>query len=356
MSSLSPEEVRRRLRAVTNGPWARSLERTHENLAAPDLIRFAIEADQPIRLNTLRLSLANRKKNDDLAEILRSHHDDPEGVTKDDEKQVRDALDDALTIPQLYELAVQTGYLPADSVRQPARSLLTKLLWSGAARRFVDDYDYVALPMLAARVDVAGLSAAEPPAPDERAALRFAGFLAHLRAFYEDDAIGEWTRFLDDYVVVTNEQEHIWRYLRGKRSQPPPRLGALMTGCTRFVTSLASAFHTLDDDELGRFGLIHAYWLQKFFGFERVDGRYVKDVELWGDSDSWAATVSTSEHLTDGINVAWGKVLREQFTEDIQVLERTFEAVRQLCEATRESKTSVPRRSSSQGRQVRRGR
>jgi hypothetical protein len=186
-------------------------------------------------------------------------------------KGVAAARGQALTLPRLYELAVQTGYLPKAAAKKPA------------------------------------------------AALRFAGFLAHLRAFYADEQIQQWTRFLDD--KEPREQNRLWKYLRGKQKTPPARTAELLAGCQLFVNALASAFHILNDDELGRFGLIHACCLQKFFGYRMPD------------IDSWAKTVSTSQYLIPaGTDPEIAEVLRRQFREQIQLLERTFDAVRALAE------------------------
>lgn len=65
--------------------------------------------------------------------------------------------------------------------------------------------------------------------------------------------------FLDDYLAEEDEPSLLWKYLRGKRKTPPRRAEELMVGCQVFVTSLASAFDILSEDELGHFGLIHSY-------------------------------------------------------------------------------------------------
>jgi hypothetical protein len=93
----------------------------------------------------------------------------------------------------------------------------------------------------------------------------------------------------------------------------------------------------LDEEELGPFGLIHAYWLQKFFGYERdSSGLFVKCTDVWGKTDSWAETIATSPRLVQpGIDPAIEKLARRQFVQRVDVLRRTFEAVRALARATR---------------------
>src|ERR1700690_4139427 len=102
---------------------------------------------------------------------------------------------------------------------------------------------------------------------------------------------------------------------------------------------MASVFHILDDDELGRFGLIHAYWLQKFFGYDMNDSGYVKNTGLWGQNGSWARTVTTSPYLIpEGTDPEIAEVFRRQFDERVQLLEKTFAAVRALAKSARSSR------------------
>jgi hypothetical protein len=221
-------------------------------------------------------------------------------------------------------------------VREPARQILTELLWSSAARDFVAAYDYLSIPMLAARVGVSGFAEARPPPPREGAALRFAGFLAHLRAFHADEEIQAWTAFMDDDLEEPKEQDRLRSYLRGKRKAGPARTARLLNGCQLFVASLASAFDVLQEDELGPFGLIHAYWLQKFFGYDVNESGYVKDRRTWGAADSWAETLATSRHLAPAnIDRRIAKVLRQQFERQVKLLEQTFDAVKALAKSTR---------------------
>ncbi len=336
---MNREEVRQRLAAIADGPWAKGVRTAREKLAPAD--RLPVPGPRFVFLDERPLSQPNRRRNQALAEILRPHFAAKGAITSRAEIETRDALDDALTLPQLYELAVQTGYLPSEAVKKPARAILTDLLWSPAARRFVAAYDYIAVPMLANRVGVSGLGGAQPPEPKANAALRFAGFLAHLRAFYADEQIQLWTRFLDDYRKEPDEQNKLWKYLRGKQKTGPARIAELLTGCQLFVSALASAFHILDDDELSRFGLIHAYWLQKFFGYEMKDSGYAKNVRLWGQNDSWANTVMTSRYLIPAdTDAEVAAVFQRQFREQVELLERTFDAVRALAASARKARES----------------
>jgi hypothetical protein len=339
MTPISKEELRHRLAAIASGPWAQGVMAARDKMAPLDRLPLPTSRNRSVTLDEIALSRLNLRLNKRLSTILRPHFEYETQITSPTEIATRDALDQALILPQLYELAVQTGYLPGEAVKRPARTILTDLLWSPAARTFVHAYDYVAVPMLAARVGVSGLGTAQPPEPKANAALRFAGFLAHFRAFCADEQIQTWTNFLDDYVHEPAEQYNLRRYLQGKQKTAPERTTELLTGCQLFVNSLAGAFYIMDDDELGRFGLIHAYWLQKFFGYEMDNSGYVKNVAVWGRGDSWANTVTSSQYLIPaGTDREIAKVFRQQFREQVQLLERTFGAVRALAMSARKGR------------------
>jgi hypothetical protein len=195
------------------------------------------------------------------------------------------AVDQALTVPQLYDLAVQSGYLPEELVRESPSS--------AAARDYASARRDRSRPMR------------------EGAALRFAAFLAHLRAFHADEEIQAWTAFMDGAVEERNEDQKLRSYLRGKRA-PPARADRLLEGCQRFVASLASAFDVLEDDELGAFGLVHAQRLQTFF-------------------DSWARTVLASPRLAPPqVPAAIAELLRRQFEAQVRLLEKALDAASRL--------------------------
>jgi hypothetical protein len=344
MNNLPADELQARFRAITEGPWSEAAKIARQELAPTEPFSYSPLEDEPIALDQHSLSVSNLRKSVRLSRVLRPHFEQIEPIKNVKEIRIRDAFDQALTIPQLYELAVQTGYLPERAVRLPARDFVTELMWSEPARRFVTAYGYVSVPMLANRVGISGFFPTALVEPKPSAALHFAGFLAHLRAFETDEQIQSWVRFLDDYIVEEDEQNLLCKYLQGKSKTQPRRTGKLLSGCRRFVTSLATIFHVLDEDELGRFGLIHSYWLQKFFGYDQDrKGAFVKNKAIWGAIDSWAHTISTTPRLmAAGTDPAIEKIVRQQLVEQVKLLERTFEAVMRLTEETRQAaKVSV---------------
>lgn len=111
------------------------------------------------------------------------------------------------------------------------------------------------------------------------------------------------------------------------------------------MTSLATAFHVLSERELGPYGLMHSYWLAKFFGYERSGrGVFVKDTGVWGN-DSWAKTFcETPVPVTNDVKRETAALIRRQFREDVTVLERTFDAAKRLSSDSLVAKASLGRR------------
>jgi len=325
MTPISEEEVLQRLKSITNGPWAKSVGSIRRTLARQSKIDVRDLKSYPIYLDRIKLTAKDKRNDERLAKTLRSHFNSP--VHGKAEIKIRENLDMALLVPQLFELAVQTGYLNEEHVKGPSREFLVDLFWSESARQFVAAYDYLSIPMLAARVGVVGFEDVQPPQPNPNAQFRFAAFLAHLRAFYSNDKIDTWIGFLDDYIQERNEQKKFWDYLNRNRASWPVRAPDLMEGCEEFVSSLASIFELLDEEETASYGLIHAYWLQKFFGYSKNERGFEKD-PVWDKNDSWARTFSNSPRLIDQqIDHEIATLLRDQFQKKVGVLRRTFDVV-----------------------------
>jgi len=164
MTVLSDGEMKARLSALRRGPWASSVAKSRQELGPVDSIPFLPGRTRSIALDRHVQSRANKRKSIRLERVLRPHFEYETAVDDEMEMKTRNTLDQALALPQLYELAVQSGYLPESSVRRPARSILKDLLWSAPARRFASAYDYIAVPMLAARVGISGFRLNRIPA------------------------------------------------------------------------------------------------------------------------------------------------------------------------------------------------
>jgi hypothetical protein len=294
-----------RLADMLDGPWAERAAVAVKTLA------------RPAGLLGARPALAAR-----TADALRPHW--LREVESEKEIELRDSLDFALAQLQLLELAVETGYLPLDGVRQPARELFESVLWSKPAQDFARAYDYVSVEYLARRVGFAPLAAKhDGPAPDPRAAVRYATFLDHHRHWLEDELIDEWLGFLDDYVEHRGEQDDFYAFLErpAKKSQ---RFARLAEGARRSIEMLSDLFGVMNETERPRYGLFYAYWLAKLFGYEYRRGAYRRNREMWDGNDSWARAIKDSPLYREG----GGEVIKQQLASLETVWKETLAIAR----------------------------
>jgi DNA-binding protein HU-beta len=200
-------------------------------------------------------------------------------------------------------------------------------------------YEYPAVTMLAERVGVHGLRRTEMASPSDNKtkALQFAGFLAHLHTFYEDACIQEWISFLDDFLGEDDEQNRLWNFLCGSSPDEPTRFGILVEGALSFVESMSDAFGVLDKKEFAQYGMPHAYWLQKFFGYVLTEKGYERDPAYEKDA-SWANLLVSSVRIApQGTVVQASPEIWQKFAANVKLLERVFEAIQQTVAKSRKT-------------------
>jgi hypothetical protein len=62
---------------------------------------------------------------------------------------------------------------------------------------------------------------------------------------------------------------------------------------------------------------------------------YVKNVKVWGEIESWAHLLTKSSYLIPAsVDSKIAQVLRKQFSEHVQLLKQTFNAVMALTKST----------------------
>lgn len=333
----SDHEFARRLADLKKGPWVEDGSLAAELLTPPKELSALAYARVPIDLEALPLGETRslRSRNAELRVVLRPHWS--EAITEPDQVRIRDSFDAALTHLQILELAVETGYLREDDVQEEARTGLLSLLWSPAARRFVNDYDYIAVDFLAARFGVAGLRDVRPPSPDPTAAIRFAGFLSQETTLSQDTYVDEWLAFLDDYVEEEGEQDAFYEYLELGVDDPQlERFQRLAVGAQRFVVYLADLFGTLTSSERPRFGLFYQYWLARMFAYELIDGVYVRDTAIWDGGDSWIDVIRRSPILrADAPDVGGGLEIKSPWDRDLAIVSTAWEETKAFASAAK---------------------
>lgn len=329
---LEPDEIGYRLAAIMEGPW------TSEAAHAMAFMRPALSFGPVLGVPTIPLAgmqpLLSRRdaaREPALAHVLRPHWRDRRGIQNQREIAIRKSLDEALTGLQLMELAVEMGFLPEEDIREVARTRLTELLWSTAARAFVRDYDYLSVGYLATRVDVdIGQGSLVPPPVKPDGAVRFATLLSEHTRWYRDRSIRTWLDFMDDYVVLKGEQQRFEQFLlegreieAGSERAERERFLELATGAEQFVLRLSTIMDVLHEGEQGRVGLLYSYWLAKFFGYDLGAEGYRQVRAGWSE-----AVIAGVMERSDDPAVMTAR--RDAFRERVASLRQAWDAVQEL--------------------------
>jgi hypothetical protein len=285
------DEFQKRLADLMDGPWMATGNLARKYLAPRTNVISLAKSDQTLNIFSIakRLKPLDIKRQEKLRHILR-WHEDP--IRSKQERNLRDSLDFALTYLLLLELAIETGYIPLESVKEIVRREIFSLLWSRGAQEFIRLYDYVGVEYLAARVGIEGFRAVTPPPVNRNASIRFAAFLSQLTTWVEDKHMSEWRRFLDDYVEYPQEQTVFMKFLEQGGMSPPKRFQRLLLGIHLFIFSLSDLFEILEQEERGHFGLFYSYWMAKFFNWRLTDEGYVQN-----RGRSWAKVIAASPAL-----------------------------------------------------------
>lgn len=299
-------EYERRLKGLQSGPWMEASRSARELLRCPKRLRkLLLSKEGVIDLAAASKRMLHKRKHKrrarEISKIFRPHWE--KAVDDQDEIEIRDAFDEALSLLQLQELSVETGYLPLEALRAEARKAIVELLWPKGGRRFVETYDYLAVRYLARRVGVElGLKEVTPPAIDDSADVQFATFLSQHHLWYDDEGLDWWLGLLDDYVpgdeLGEYEDEAFHRYLTTGKFPKEAEDSEYITerfqqrtdGLYKFLQLLSGLFSTLPRKTWSRYGLMYVYWMAKFFGHELTEKGYVRDADRY----DWSRAVMRS--------------------------------------------------------------
>lgn len=259
------------------------------------------------RIGTPPKSSKERKSDSEtqreLRDLLRPHWKGRRIVRK--EGLVRDAFDEALTIYQLYELAIENQYISVDDIKEQVQQELTNLLWSEGARDYLYNYSYIGVIYLAQRVGLdLGFLSVKLPQIREGSEGRYASFLSQHMLWYADPVLDGWLGFLDDYQEYGDEdmsdKEVFWTFLRTRhrKFEDEAALWAFVAGADRFVTRLADLARMLDVEEWPSYGLFYGYWLSKLYGYDLMDSGYERDEE----QVDWSKAILESKRIASIID------------------------------------------------------
>jgi hypothetical protein len=248
--------------------------------------------------------------------LLRPHW---EGEIDREEGLVRDSFDEALTVYQLYELAVETGYIQLEDILDRVYRELKDLLWSKGARQYLRDYSYSGVAYLAQRVTLdLGYKRIELPPVRRGEEGRFASFLSQHALWYQDKVLDGWIGFLDDYQVLNDldgiDKKVFWSFLTTseKKFRKEAKLWTFVAGADRLLMRLAGLAESLSTEEKPSYGLFYAYWMAKLYGYDLGNKgffRHNKQVD-------WPAALLKSKRLAD--QLAQVNSLRGAVSDDIK--------------------------------------
>lgn len=257
------DEAKKRIEYLSEGPW---IERG--SLA---WTKIAKQPGVP----------TNSRTQAGLKRLLRPHWIEPISYR---ESVVRDSFDEALIIYQLYELSIENRYIELADIKQQVAAELTSLLWSDGARSFLKIYGYTLVIYLAQRVGIdVGFRQVPLPPIREGSEGRFASFLSQHVLWYQDPLLRGWIRFLDDYLVLSGEDEVdkkvFSKFLKTKQRKftNEVALWGFVAGADRFLTRIADLSDSLSKDEKPSYGMFYAYWMAKFYGYGLDENGYVRD-------------------------------------------------------------------------------
>jgi hypothetical protein len=276
-------EVQQRINFLMSGPW---IERGKD---AWDRI------GKPPRSSKERIPGSQTQR--DLKNLLRPHW--RKAIVRK-EGLVRDAFDEALTIYQLYELAIENQYISVGDIKEQVQQELTNLLWSEGARDYLYNYSYIGVIYLAQRVGVdLGFLPVKLPQIRDGSEGRFAAFLSQHMLWYSDPILDGWLGFLDDYQEYRDDdmsdKKVFWTFLRTKQRkfEDEPALWTFVAGADRLVTRLADLARMLCEEEWSSYGLFYGYWLSKLYGYDLTDDGYTLD----DDQVDWSKAILESKRI-----------------------------------------------------------
>jgi hypothetical protein len=265
---ISHNELLARVADLQRGPWAIKGRRAVRILAPTTNFSLFDNADSRISLETLAQTLTpeDRLRESHFDELLNSSAA-RERDREPRRRRVVTSLHYALTELTLLDLAVATGYLPVDTIRDQARTAVVRLLWSHAARRFVESRNYVGVKALTNRLGLEWFEPVRIPEPARDSSVQFAMLLDHYRAWLEDKLVQEWVAFEEQYLRPDDVEELMSLLGHGRRRRGTAQLRRVAVGFERALIMLADLFAAHEDgnDIHALFGLVHLSELERLF-------------------------------------------------------------------------------------------
>ena len=281
--------------------------------------------------------------------VLRPHWEDPAGVTGERDIAIRRGLDGAFNQLAALELAISTGYLPPEVATDAVEPRIRELLKSRAVARFIDDYSYFQVRLLANRLDHVEIKLPSVPT------LPVLGLSTHLHAtvgsffdktieLQECKDVRLLYAFLVNAEIPASEVDgyevpelangcghHRFRFwLADKDAEQSPEIQEyfrrLKHAAARWVWDRYAIYLDQPEPVQARLAIFDVYWLLKLFNAQIST---TGDVEYCGSS--WLTFIADSPHAADDQGEHEGQTpatdataMREKWREAKRVLRRAL--------------------------------
>ena len=249
--------------------------------------------------------------------VLRPHWEDPAGVRSKRDIDTRRGLDAAFNRLAALELAISTGFLSREAAIAAIAPTMLGLLKSRAVARFIDDYSYFQVRLLASRIGGAEIKlprVPELPVLDASAHLHATveSFFEKTKTLQDNKDVGLLFAFLDssevstaasgDDMPSTDEKgcEHsrfrLWLADQGSEQHAGTKayFQKLKHALALWIWDRFAIYHDQPEPVQARLAIFDIYWLLKLFN-ARIST--TGDVEYCGSS--WLTFVAESPHVAD---------------------------------------------------------
>lgn len=327
---LTSTELAERVSFLRNGPWAALGGKAWDEIALPKTNLAVARSDKPVKLKEL-FHDTKRRRQRRLKKLLKGHW---ERRIRSDEVKIRDSFDEALSRYQLYELAIETEYIPISAVYAEAREELLRLLWSSGARRYIRIYDYVAVAFLARRLNLDIGFSCEAPAVRKGDQSQFATFLSQHQGWYQDPVLEGWVEFLDDYQLLDTrraDKDVFWDFLKSEKFKfrDEDMLWQFAAGAERFVVFLSELYLALSESERPYYGSFYAYWMARFYGYDSTGKGFKRDKKQTNWSKALLRSCRLKKYLRRSLELNTDPASHRSKTNSLDAFNRYWELLEQ---------------------------
>jgi hypothetical protein len=283
MSTLDEAELQARVAAVRDGPWARRASAARSPFA---FRTAAYDLTEPESYIFPKPQLSGPLVSSELPITFPIWRTQSTPLT-DTQQQARNTFDDAYTYFQLVDLAIDTGYLPANQIEVPVRLQLSQIIRPPRGTISIGNEEFAPYVERGFETKPFLTQRSEPTHPD--CAGHFASFLATDHSLNRNPLCVAWQSLLAD---KPDEQRSFYVFLNSRKRATLRRQQTLILGAQSSVVQLADFLIPLPESLQMRFAYLYGSRLRRFFGYRRDHLGLSLALEPWTyAADSWAVVL-----------------------------------------------------------------